>query len=60
MNCGLEDVRVFNAFLERHNIEAETDVPLGQVDPQLTEALRDFSTQRDSDLRSICDLALQN
>jgi len=60
LNCGLEDVRVFNAHLERHGISALADGPLGETDEGLEAALQEYSMTRDADLRAICELALEN
>ena len=60
LNCGLEDVRVLNSFLELHGIKPETTLPLGETDPELERALADYSSKRKADLEAICKLALQN
>jgi hypothetical protein len=60
LNCGLEDVRVFNAYLERHRINATTTSALGENDPELESALAEYSTERKADLEAICELALNN
>ena len=60
LNCGLEDVRVFNAYLEKHKISATTSRPLGETDPQLEVALSHYSEDRDEDLKAILELAMQN
>lgn len=60
LNCGLEDVRVLNSYLERHNISATTSAPLGETDLQLESALAAYSTDRKADLEAICELALNN
>lgn len=60
LNCGLEDVRVFNAYLEKHKITSTTLLPLGQTDPELEAALAHYSEDRDEDLKAILELAMQN
>lgn len=60
LNCGLEDVRVFNAYLERHQINATTTTGLGENDLELEAALAEYSTERKADLEAICELALNN
>jgi kynurenine 3-monooxygenase len=60
LNCGLEDVRVFNAYLERHQINARTTTALGENDLELEAALAEYSTERKADLEAICELALNN
>ncbi|WVQ85327.1 kynurenine 3-monooxygenase [Cryptococcus sp. DSM 104549] len=60
LNCGLEDVRVLNSILEKHNITPTTTLPLGETDPQLELALKAYSVERQADLKAICELALQN
>ena len=60
LNCGLEDVRVLNSYLERHNVPSTTSAPLGETDLQLEAALAAYSTDRKADLEAICELALNN
>jgi kynurenine 3-monooxygenase len=60
LNCGLEDVRVLNAYLTKHGIDSHTSLALGESDPALAAALGAFSTDREADLKAICELALQN
>ena len=60
LNCGLEDVRVFNSKLQKHDIAASTSSTLGETDSDLAEALRDYSETREEDLKAICKLALDN
>jgi len=60
LNCGLEDVRVLNSYLERHNISAKTTAEIGESDDKLAAALHAYSTGRHQDLKAICELALQN
>ncbi|ORX35971.1 hypothetical protein BD324DRAFT_629714 [Kockovaella imperatae] len=60
LNCGLEDVRVFNSFLEKHNISPSMDDDYGETDETLAAALRDYSDHREEDLKAICHLALDN
>jgi len=60
LNCGLEDVRVLNSYLELHNISSTTTSALGGVDGDLAAALKQYSDDRDKDLKAICELAMQN
>ncbi|RXK35051.1 kynurenine 3-monooxygenase [Tremella mesenterica] len=60
LNCGLEDVRVLNSYLEQHHIGSTATAPLGRTDPELSMALETYSKDRDADLRAICTLALNN
>jgi kynurenine 3-monooxygenase len=60
LNCGLEDVRVFNSYLENYAVGATTSRPLGDTDPQLAKTLAAYSSERDKNLRAICQLAMQN
>ena len=60
LNCGLEDVRVLNSYLERHHVSPTTSAPLGETDLQLESALSAYSTDRKADLEAICELALNN
>jgi len=60
LNCGLEDVRVLNAYLERHGITATTTAGLGENDIKLEAALAEYSKERKADLEAICELALNN
>jgi kynurenine 3-monooxygenase len=60
LNCGLEDVRVLNAYLERHQITATTTAPVGENDLSLESALAEYSKDRKADLEAICELALNN
>lgn len=60
LNCGLEDVRVLNAYLERHQITATTTAAIGDDDLSLESALAEYSKDRKADLEAICELALNN
>ncbi|WWD17975.1 kynurenine 3-monooxygenase [Kwoniella shandongensis] len=60
LNCGLEDVRVLNSVLEKHNITSTTEKALGETDSSLELALKAYSLERHEDLKAICELALQN
>lgn len=59
LNCGLEDVRVLDTYLDNFGITDTTDCPVG-ADPALKEALQAYSTERKKDLDAICELALAN
>ncbi len=60
LNCGLEDVRVLNAYLEKHVISSQTTLPAGTADPVLAKALAAYANDRHDDLQAICELALEN
>ncbi|WVR05750.1 kynurenine 3-monooxygenase [Kwoniella sp. DSM 27419] len=60
LNCGLEDVRVLNAVLEKHSVSPATSLEIGETDPALELALKAYSVERQADLKAICELALQN
>ncbi|KAK4687295.1 kynurenine 3-monooxygenase, partial [Tremellales sp. Uapishka_1] len=60
LNCGLEDVRVLNSYLQKHEIPSATSLSIGETDPALADALSEYSLHRDKDLHAICTLALQN
>ncbi|WWC58433.1 kynurenine 3-monooxygenase [Kwoniella dejecticola CBS 10117] len=60
LNCGLEDVRVLNSVLEKHQISSTTNAKLGETDIDLELALKSYSVERQADLKAICELALQN
>lgn len=60
LNCGLEDVRVLNSYLQQHDISATTDLGSGETDLKLEAALAAYSTDRKADLEAICELALNN
>jgi kynurenine 3-monooxygenase len=51
---------VFNSYLENYAVGATTSRPLGDTDPQLAKTLAAYSSERDKDLRAICQLAMQN
>ncbi|KAL7419911.1 kynurenine 3-monooxygenase, mitochondrial precursor [Cryptotrichosporon argae] len=56
LNCGLEDVRVLNAYLENFHVGATVD---DETDT-LAAALAAYSAGREPDLRAICQLAMDN
>jgi hypothetical protein len=60
LNCGLEDVRVLNAYLEKHQISSTTTSKLGEDDAELEQVLKTYAQEREVDLRAICELALNN
>ncbi|BEJ16773.1 hypothetical protein CspHIS471_0601740 [Cutaneotrichosporon sp. HIS471] len=60
LNCGLEDVRILGAYLDRFSIAPTTPLPPGATDANLEAALTAYSTERATDLAAICDLALAN
>jgi len=60
LNCGLEDVRVLNSYLEKYAISPTTTRPLGKADPVLADALASYAQDRHNDLQAICELALEN
>jgi kynurenine 3-monooxygenase len=62
LNCGLEDVRVFDTLLRQAKVDPapiNTAVP-DFVDPRLSMALNSYSESRHDDLVAICDLAMHN
>ena len=58
LNCGLEDVRVFNSLLQKYDVGSEAVE--GQRDEQLVKALREYSDVRNGDLEAIVQLAMDN
>lgn len=60
LNCGLEDVRVLNSFLEKNNVSSTTTKSSTEVDPALKAALEGYSAARGADLEAMCELALDN
>lgn len=66
LNCGLEDVRVFQSILDKHNVPSTiSDNGIkGESEPDggdsLREALDEYSRTRGADLEAICQLALEN
>lgn len=60
LNCGLEDVRVLGAVLDKHSVDSQTITEYGGVDEKLKEAFEDYSKVRGGDLEAICELAMEN
>ena len=63
LNCGLEDVRVFDSlFHEEGVLSTTTSSPLlsDVTDPNLQRVLDRYSENRHEDLIAICDLAMDN
>jgi len=60
LNCGLEDVRVLDAFLRNENVDPRIPLADGEEDPRLAQALRLYTETRYEDLVTISDLALAN
>ena len=58
LNCGLEDVRVFNSLLQKYDVGSEAVE--GSRDEQLVKALREYSDVRNGDLEAIVQLAMDN
>ncbi len=54
LNCGLEDVRILNCFLDAHGIDNKLDKN------KLEESLKAYSAAREKDLEAICELAMDN
>jgi kynurenine 3-monooxygenase len=52
LNCGLEDVRVLNSYLDAYGVRGEGS--------GLEQALEAYSTARKKDLEAICELAMDN
>lgn len=52
LNCGLEDVRVLNSYLDAYGVRAEGS--------GLEQALEAYSKGRKEDLEAICELAMDN
>lgn len=59
LNCGLEDVRVLQILLRKHRV-SPLGKGLGNFDPALSAALKEYSETRHEDLVAICDMAMQN
>lgn len=57
LNCGLEDVRVLNCLLEKHQVGST--VVQGE-DVALRKALEDYTEVRGGDLDAIRELAMEN
>lgn len=60
LNCGLEDVRVLDAFLRNENVDPKITIANGEEDPRLARALHLYTETRYEDLVTISDLALAN
>ncbi|TFL07656.1 FAD/NAD-P-binding domain-containing protein [Pterulicium gracile] len=70
MNCGLEDVRIFDVLLRQERVEATVPIsPQTQtippkagadIDNRLARVLDYYSTNRHEDLVAICELAMEN
>lgn len=62
LNCGLEDVRVLQILLRKHGVSPSfgSSKGLGNFDPALAAALREYSETRHDDLVAICDMAMEN
>jgi kynurenine 3-monooxygenase len=58
LNCGLEDVRVFNSLLQKHDVGCWS-VP-GERDEKLVRAMEEYSEVRNGDLEAIVELAMDN
>jgi kynurenine 3-monooxygenase len=58
LNCGLEDVRVFNSLLQKYDVGNEAVE--GERDERLVQALREYSEVRNGDLEAIVQLAMDN
>jgi kynurenine 3-monooxygenase len=60
LNCGLEDVRVLDVLLRKHNIDPALEFSPGKIDDRLARALEEYSATRHDDLTAIGDLAMAN
>jgi len=60
LNCGLEDVRIFNVLMRLNSVDPSTELPAGVIDDRLCTALQTYSKSRHQDLLAICDLAMEN
>ena len=60
LNCGLEDVRVLDLLLRKHNVDPQLPVLTGGEDDRLATALRSYTESRHDDLLTISDLAMDN
>ena len=60
LNCGLEDVRVLDLLLRKHNVNPAYHPEAGQEDTRLARALHVYSETRYEDLITISDLAMDN
>jgi kynurenine 3-monooxygenase len=58
LNCGLEDVRVFNSLLEKY--EVDSHATKGTRDERLVRTLEEYSDVRNGDLEAIVKLAMDN
>jgi kynurenine 3-monooxygenase len=59
LNCGLEDVRVLNCFLNSYGIGGSA-MTAGTSPSPLEQALAAYSQARAPDLKAICELAMDN
>ena len=60
LNCGLEDVRVLDLLLRKHEVDPGISVSTDGEDERLARALRMYSESRHEDLLTISDLAMDN
>ncbi len=60
LNCGLEDVRVLDVLLRKHEVDSEFHPAEDAVDFRLARALAAYSQDRHEDLITISDLAMDN
>jgi kynurenine 3-monooxygenase len=58
LNCGLEDVRVFNSMLQKHGVDSVRSAD--GKDEKLGSALKEYSEVRNGDLEAIVELAMEN
>lgn len=57
LNCGLEDIRVLDFLLRKHEVQPASYAP-GGYDMKLARALQEYSDTRHDDLVAMSDLAL--
>lgn len=60
LNCGLEDVRVLDVLMRKHQVNPTEPFQTGETDVKLANALQEYTDTRYGDLIAICDLAMAN
>jgi kynurenine 3-monooxygenase len=58
MNCGLEDMLVFETILDKHIGEKTKPSSLKPDLAKIQKALEEYSATRNPDAEAICDLAM--
>ena len=62
LNCGLEDVRVLDYFLQESKIDPTVELTESErkrEDEKLSAALAKYTETRHEDLVAICDMAMR-